>query len=78
MPKQRQQSERYASDGCMFPIDVLSRVEAAGYRRRLEHMEAEVNGQDVRLSLRGLRALPAAIEAILSSARSRRSGRPSG
>ena len=32
--------ERYATDGCAFPIDVLSRAEAAQYRRRLEDMEA--------------------------------------
>jgi Phytanoyl-CoA dioxygenase (PhyH) len=36
----REQGERYAADGCVFPIDVLSRAEAAGYRRRLEDTEA--------------------------------------
>ncbi|MBI1892682.1 MAG: phytanoyl-CoA dioxygenase family protein [Candidatus Rokubacteria bacterium] len=42
MPKylSRQHVERYASDGCVFPIDVLSPLEAAEYRRRLEYMEA--------------------------------------
>jgi hypothetical protein len=35
-----EQGERYASDGCVFPIDVLSRAEAAEGRRRLEDAEA--------------------------------------
>ncbi len=36
----REQGARYAADGCAFPIDVLSRAEAAQYRRCLEDMEA--------------------------------------
>ena len=36
----REQGERYGADGCVFPIDVLSRAEAAECRRRLESMEA--------------------------------------
>ena len=36
----REQDERYAADGCVFPINVLSWAEAAGYRRCLEDMEA--------------------------------------
>jgi hypothetical protein len=35
-----EQGERYASDGCVFPIDVLSRAEAGEGRRRLEDAEA--------------------------------------
>lgn len=35
-----EQKERYAAHGCVFPIDVLMRAEAAHYRRRLEDMEA--------------------------------------
>ena len=36
----REQKARYATDGCVFPIDVLTRAEAAHYRRRLEDIEA--------------------------------------
>jgi Phytanoyl-CoA dioxygenase (PhyH) len=36
----REQKERYAKDGCVFPIDVLTRAEAARCRRRLEEVEA--------------------------------------
>jgi non-heme Fe2+,alpha-ketoglutarate-dependent halogenase len=36
----RERKERYAAKGCVFPIDVLTRTEAARYRRRLEDMEA--------------------------------------
>ena len=36
----REQKERYTSDGCVFPIEVLTREEAARCRRRLEDMEA--------------------------------------
>jgi hypothetical protein len=51
-----QQVERYASDGCIFPIDVLSSTEAGEYRRRLEAAEARHGGlcmiQKVHLTLR--------------------------
>ena len=39
-PLGREQKERYAADGCVFPIDVLTRGEAARYRQRLEDAEA--------------------------------------
>ena len=46
-PKSRLASsavERYHRDGFLFPIPVLSPVEAGGLRRRLEAVEAEHGG----------------------------------
>ena len=36
----RDQKARYATAGCVFPIDVLTRGEAARHRQRLEDVEA--------------------------------------
>jgi hypothetical protein len=50
-----QEVERYGSEGCIFPIDVLSRSEAGDYRGRLEAAEARYGGlsmiQKVHLTL---------------------------
>ena len=37
----QQQVEQYKRDGFLFPIDVLTGVKAAGYRQKIEDMEAD-------------------------------------
>ena len=37
-------SARYAATGCAYPIDILSRSEAAGYRARIEEAERRPRG----------------------------------
>ena len=37
-------SDRYAAEGCAFPIDILSRTEATEYRARIEELELRPRG----------------------------------
>ena len=37
-------ADRYARDGYVFPVDVLSRDRAAAYRQELETLEREARG----------------------------------
>ena len=38
-------AERYAAEGCAYPIDILSRSEAAGYRARVEEAERRLGDE---------------------------------
>lgn len=37
-------TERYLEDGYLFPVEVFTRDEAAGYRRQLEALEERIAG----------------------------------
>ena len=37
----QQQVDQYRQDGYLFPLDILTQDEAAGYRQKIENLEAE-------------------------------------
>ena len=51
LPQDETLTSRYRTDGCVFPIDVMSEDEASGYRLRLEEAEARYGNLGLKIKI---------------------------